>query len=167
MVTLDSESAIKAARAAYDALTDAQKELVNNLSVLTDAETKLAQLKKEKADQDAADAVIVKIQAVETAVASGDKAAIRQAIRAARAAYNSLTSAQKKLVTNYSVLTEAEKAYPGTSNSTKPGGSTSADSTVKSFDTGDSSRMTLWMGCVLLSAAALTVLTRKRKRSAE
>lgn len=168
-VALDSENAIKAARTAYDALTDAQKELVNNLSVLTDAETKLAQLKKEKTDQDAADAVIVKIQAVETAVASGDKAAIRQAIRAARTAYNSLTSAQKKLVTNYSVLTEAEKAYPGTSNSTKPGStggsSTPADSTVKSSDTGDSSQMMLWMGGVLLSAAALTVLTRKRKRS--
>lgn len=169
VVTLDSESAIKAARTAYDALTDAQKKLVNNLSVLTDAEEKLAQLKKEKADQDAADAVIVKIQAVETAVASGDKAAIRSAIRAARAAYNSLTSAQKKLVTNYSVLTEAEKAYPGTSNSTKPGStggsSKPADSTVKSSDTGDSSQMTLWLGGVLLSAAALTVLTRKRKRS--
>ena len=168
-VTLDSENAIKAARAAYDALTDAQKELVNNLSVLTDAEEKLAQLKKEKADQDAADAVVAKIQAVETAVASGDKAAIRQAIRAARTAYNSLTSAQKKLVTNYSVLTEAEKAYPVTSNTTKPGStggsSTPADSTVKSSDTGDSSQMMLWMGGVLLSAAALTVLTRKRKRS--
>ena len=168
-VTLDSENAIKAARAAYDALTDAQKELVNNLSVLTDAEKKLAQLKKEKADQDAADAVVAKIQAVETAVASGDKAAIRQAIRAARTAYNSLTSAQKKLVTNYSVLTEAEKAYPVTSNTTKPGStggsSTPADSTVKSSDTGDSSQMMLWMGGVLLSAAALTVLTRKRKRS--
>ena len=126
-------------------------------------------MKKEKADQDAADAVVAKIQAVETAVASGDKAAIRQAIRAARTAYNSLTSAQKKLVTNYSVLTEAEKAYPVTSNTTKPGStggsSKPADSTVKSSDTGDSSRMMLWMGGVLLSAAALTVLTRKRKRS--
>ena len=166
-VTLDSENDIKAARTAYDALTDAQKALVNNLSVLTDAEEKLEQLKKEKADQDAADAVIDKIQAVETAVASGDKAAIRQAIRAARTAYNRLTSAQKKLVTNYSVLTEAEKAYPGTSNSTKPGSSTSAGSTVKSADTGDSSQMTLWLGGVLLSAAALIVLTRKRKRGAE
>ena len=38
---------------------------------------------------------------------------------------------------------------------------------IKSSDTGDSSQMTLWMGGVLLSAAALTVLTRKRKRSAE
>ena len=39
--------------------------------------------------------------------------------------------------------------------------------TVKSSQTGDNSQMTLWLGGVLLSAAALTVLTRKRKRSAE
>ena len=56
-------------------------------------------------------------------------------------------------------------------STTKPGSnagsSTSTDSTVKSSDTGDSSRMTLWMSGVLLSAAALTVLTRKRKRGAE
>lgn len=56
-------------------------------------------------------------------------------------------------------------------STTKPGSnagsSTSAGSTVKSADTGDSSQMTLWMGGVLLSAAALIVLTRKRKRGAE
>ena len=38
---------------------------------------------------------------------------------------------------------------------------------VKSSDTGDSSQMTLWLSGVLLSAAALIVLTRKRKRGAE
>ena len=56
-------------------------------------------------------------------------------------------------------------------STTKPGSnagsSTSAGSTVKSSQTGDNSQMTLWMGGVLLSAAALTVLTRKRKRGAE
>lgn len=53
-------------------------------------------------------------------------------------------------------------------STTKPGGSSKpAGSTVKSADTGDSSQMTLWLSGVLLSAAALTVLTRKRKRSAE
>ena len=53
-------------------------------------------------------------------------------------------------------------------STTKPGGSSKpAGSTVKSSDTGDSSQMMLWLGGVLLSAAALTVLTRKRKRSAE
>ena len=43
-VTLDSEEAIKAARGAYDALTDAQKELVGNYQTLLDAEAKLADL---------------------------------------------------------------------------------------------------------------------------
>ena len=44
-VTKDSEAAIKAAREAYDKLTDEQKALVENLSVLEVAEEKLAQLK--------------------------------------------------------------------------------------------------------------------------
>ena len=45
-VTLESENAIKAARAAYDALTDAQKALVEGLVALEAAEAKLAELKK-------------------------------------------------------------------------------------------------------------------------
>ncbi len=45
-VTLESENAIKAARAAYDALTDAQKALVEGLAALEAAEAKLAELKK-------------------------------------------------------------------------------------------------------------------------
>ena len=44
-VTKDSEQNIKAAREAYDALTDLQKKLVDNYDVLTAAETKLAMLK--------------------------------------------------------------------------------------------------------------------------
>ena len=44
-VTKDSEQNIKAARKAYDALTDLQKKLVDNYDVLTAAETKLAMLK--------------------------------------------------------------------------------------------------------------------------
>ena len=46
-VTLDSEEAIKAARDAYDALTEAQKAQVGNYQTLLDAEAKLAQLKKD------------------------------------------------------------------------------------------------------------------------
>jgi uncharacterized repeat protein (TIGR02543 family) len=44
-VTLDSEKTIKAARSAYDALTDAQKKLVENLAALETAEKTLAALK--------------------------------------------------------------------------------------------------------------------------
>ena len=45
-VTLDSEAAITAARAAYDALTKEQKALVTKLDVLEAAEARLAVLKK-------------------------------------------------------------------------------------------------------------------------
>ena len=58
-VTLDSEEAIKAARGAYDALTEEQKELVGNYQTLLDAEAKLADLK-------AADAVEKLIDAIGT-----------------------------------------------------------------------------------------------------
>ena len=47
-VTVDSEDKIKAAREAYDQLTEEQKELVENLKVLEAAEEKLAELKKLK-----------------------------------------------------------------------------------------------------------------------
>lgn len=46
-VTLNSEEAIKAARGAYDALTEEQKAQVGNYQTLLDAEAKLAQLKKD------------------------------------------------------------------------------------------------------------------------
>ena len=45
-VTLDSETAITAALAAFDALTDDQKALVDTLDTLTAAEAKLAELKE-------------------------------------------------------------------------------------------------------------------------
>ena len=43
-VTKESETAIKEARAAYDALTDSQKLLVDNLKVLEQAEAELQKL---------------------------------------------------------------------------------------------------------------------------
>jgi hypothetical protein len=48
-VTLDSEAAIAAARAAYDALTEEQKALVSNYQTLLEDEAELARLKAEAA----------------------------------------------------------------------------------------------------------------------
>ena len=48
-VTLESEETIKAARAAYDLLTEDQKALVTNIATLEAAEAALAELKKEMA----------------------------------------------------------------------------------------------------------------------
>lgn len=53
-VTLDSEAAIAAARAAYDALTEPAKAYVENLDMLTAAEAALAQLKTDAQNQAAA-----------------------------------------------------------------------------------------------------------------
>ena len=101
-VTLESGDAIKAARAAYDALTDTQKELVKNYEELTAAEEAYTAL----VDAAAAKAVDDLIDAIgEVTADSGD------AITAAREAYDALTDAQKELVENYEKLLAAEELY--------------------------------------------------------
>ena len=107
-----SKGLIDAARNAYTALTEDQKALVNNYEVLTTAETTYANLKaaaeKAAADKAAADDVIAKINAIgEVAYTE----ACKNLIDAARNAYTALTEDQKALVTNLSVLTDAETAY--------------------------------------------------------
>ena len=101
-VTADSGDAIKAARAAYDALTDTQKELVKNYEKLTAAEEAYTAL----VDAAAAKAVDDLIDAIgEVTADSGD------AIKAARAAYDALTDTQKELVKSYEKLLAAEELY--------------------------------------------------------
>ena len=102
-ITLDSKDAIDAARAAYNALTDAQKTEVGNYATLTAAETAYNTL---VADHAAADAVIDKINAIGSPITAASQTAIEDA----RAAYNALTDTQKGYVTNYSELTNAEAA---------------------------------------------------------
>ena len=102
-VTLEREAAIKQARAADDALTAAQQARVTNLTVLTNAESTLAALQKQAADEKAAKAVDELIAAI------GDVTLEKEAqIAAARDAYNALTSDQKRLVESLAVLTAAE-----------------------------------------------------------
>ena len=101
-VTLESGDAIKAARAAYDALTDTQKELVKNYEKLTAAEEAYTAL----VDAAAAKAVDDLIDAIgEVTLESGD------AIKTARSAYDALTDTQKELVKNYEKLLAAEELY--------------------------------------------------------
>ena len=95
-VTLESEEAIQAARAAYDILTETQKEQVTNYNVLTAAEARLADLKAAKAVDDMIDAI------GEVTLES------EEAIDAARAAYEALTEAQQAEVKSYDKLTAAE-----------------------------------------------------------
>ncbi|MCI9532133.1 MAG: carbohydrate-binding protein [Lachnospiraceae bacterium] len=106
-VALNSETAIASARAAYNSLSDTQKNLVTNLQVLVDAEAALAQA---KSDKEAADAVANMINQMD------DNS--EQAVTAARAAYDKLTDAQKAMVgvASLTKLTNAEaKLSQGTS----------------------------------------------------
>lgn len=91
--TTDCKDKIDAARAAYDALTDAQKAIVTNYKDLTDAE--------------AAYDVVDKIAAIDETVTLDSK----EKIETARSAYNDLTNDQKERVGNYKYLTDAEAAY--------------------------------------------------------
>ena len=96
-VTLSSSSTIKAARSAYNALTADQKKQVTNYDVLQKAESELSDLQK-------ADAVVTKIKNIGTVTLKSESK-----IKQARTAYNKLTDKQKTLVTNYDVLEKAEK----------------------------------------------------------
>ncbi len=100
------KSRIDAARKAYDALTEAEKELVTNLKTLESAETKYEELKK-AAQKANAEKVEKLIKAIPNPVTKASKSAIDKA----RKAYDGLTEEEQKLVTNLKVLTRAEAAY--------------------------------------------------------
>ena len=104
-VTLEKEKQITDARAAYQGLTEEQKDLVENYDDLTDAEARLAELKQAYADAQEVKALINAIGEV-TYPESGDE------IDAAREAYEALTSDdQRMFVDNYETLTDAETEY--------------------------------------------------------
>ena len=115
-LTDECDAKIKAARAAYDDLTDAQKALVTaeQLKVLTDAEAEYARLLaeggQEAIDREAAKNAVEKINAIGTVAFTEE---CDKKIKAARTAYDALTATQKALVTaaQLKVLTDAEEKY--------------------------------------------------------
>ncbi len=97
-VTLTSRDAIMDARAGYEALEEQQKTMVDNISVLNDAESVYDRLCAEK--------VIDLIDGLGTIEwESGEKITIAQE------AYDDLTDTQKQLVTNYGILEGAPETY--------------------------------------------------------
>ena len=98
-VTLDSGAAIAAARAAYNALSDEQKAQLSNYDNLTAAETKLAQLQKD---------AISNVEKLIDAIGDDVTLASESTIKAARDAYDALSSELQAKVSNYSKLTAAE-----------------------------------------------------------
>ena len=104
-VTLESEEAIEAARAAYDAASEEVKALVDNVEVLEAAEAKLEALKKDHEESVAA------AKKVEEMIDSIGVVTLesKEAIEAARAAYEALSDEEKAMVGNLSVLEAVEK----------------------------------------------------------
>ena len=98
-VTLDSKDKIDEARKAYDELSEYRKTLVTKYDVLTAAE-------KSYADQETAAAVEKQIAEIGTVTLDS-----KDVIEAVREAYNALSDDQKAFVTNYDVLTAAERTY--------------------------------------------------------
>ena len=113
-VTLEKEALVKAAREAYNALPEAEKQQVqsykghNYLEDLTLAEAHIGELTQDMIDHAAALAVEKKIDAIG---AVDDSDACKQRIETADRAYNALTAHQQKLVPNVQKLTDAKKAY--------------------------------------------------------
>jgi len=104
-VTVNSKSAIEIAEAAYATLTDGQKALVTNYSTLTKARADYNALVENQAK---ADDVISKIGAIGNVTYTNLS---KNMIDAARSAYDDLNDTQKKLVTNYHLLLNAEAKY--------------------------------------------------------
>ena len=103
-VSLSSKPTIDTARSAYDQLTPVQKTFVSNYDVLVAAETRYAQL----VDEAAAEYVRELIENLGDVTLDS-----KEAIEAARAAYDALTPSQKALISEatYRKLTDAEDAY--------------------------------------------------------
>ena len=92
-VTLDSAEVISEARSAYEALTEEERNLVENYDVLVAAEKTLEALLVQKKIADIGEVTL-------------DNAA---AVSEARSAYDALTEDEKALVGNYNYLTAAEE----------------------------------------------------------
>lgn len=97
-VTQKDEAAVNAARDAYEKLTQTQKAAVGNIEKLICAEKAIE-------DQKAAAKVEMMIRELPQTVSISD----RQAVQAARSAYEALNAEQKKLVNNLEKLITAEE----------------------------------------------------------
>lgn len=87
VTSLDQKTAVDEAQEAYDALTDDQKAKVTNADALKAAQDKITELEKAVADQQAAQTVIDKIDALGDITSLDQKAAVDEA----RKAYDALT----------------------------------------------------------------------------
>ncbi len=151
-ITKNSGAAINEARITLDALTAAQRELIY-APQLEKAEAAYAEIAAKAAVDEAAAAVVeIQINAIgQVTVSSGS------AIQTARDAYSALTKDQQKLVTNYDVLKDAEKAYA------KLTGNTGDDTARQPHNTVTIVIIAVVAAALIAAAVITTVLLKKKK----
>jgi hypothetical protein len=140
----DKTAAVKAAREAFDKLTQAQSDTVDVLVKDGDTVVNYYELLVTAESNLIVEEVIQKINAIGK-VKRNSKADIE----AARSAYDALTQEQKALVTNYTVLTDAEAAFAAL-EAEGPAGNTTILIIVAA-------------AVVVVAAAAVLVIRKKRK----
>ncbi len=146
-LTAECKAKIDAARAAYDALSDGDKDLVTNIATLTTAEAAYTALNQVEADK-----IIAKINNIPTTVEL--KLATRDSIESARAAYDALTADQQALVTNYQKLTDAEDALAALNPGVPPATPLDSAQAVKDLIEAIPAEITLEDACVNAVQAA-------------
>ena len=105
--TAECKAKIDEARAAYNALSDGDKEQVTNSATLTDAEEAYKNLVL-----DAAQPAIAAIKAIPSPITSNLKLSAYEKVTAAREAYDALTDEEKAAIPEYlAFLEEAEAAF--------------------------------------------------------
>lgn len=102
--TLNNESALQAAQAAYDALTKEQQAMVENIDLLQPLQNKLEQLLFQK-NNPAVYNVIVAIDSLPETATLADEINYNKA----QAAYDALTKEQQSLVSNADILKDFAK----------------------------------------------------------
>ncbi len=105
-VTLQTQSDIEKARAAYNSLSIAQKRLVSNYALLVRSEKQYTALTAKEVDAAVAKRVVQQIAGLPAV--KNVKLTSKEAIASARVAYDTMLFSQQELVTNYNKLLQAE-----------------------------------------------------------
>ena len=134
---------------------------MKNLETLTKAEATYELLVKEQNDKKAAAEVDRLIEAV------GDEITLdsREAIEAARAAYNALTDSQKALVKNLDSLIKAESVYDAITEKQETENQDVHEQKGEDSHTpktGDDQSLTPWLLMILLGGSGISLIKRRK-----
>lgn len=161
----DAKDALRTVKAAYDALTDAQKAYVTNYGEIETVEIAINDYEEKtrvEADKAAAKAVSDRIAALDSAYATitaDNVAAAKQEISAIKEAYEALTDAQKAYVTGYEKVSAKETAITEFENAS----TTSSGEQPAPSDNGCSGAIASSAFAVVMAIIASAVVFKKKE----